>query len=89
MPGSYPDSWREPAVFGAIADAASLDADEMLKTFNMGVGFALVLSASDAPHAAATLRAAGETVYEIGEIDAGDGGRDLWVTRRRRCASAY
>jgi phosphoribosylformylglycinamidine cyclo-ligase len=69
----YVDSWREPAIFAAIAEAASLDAEEMLKTFNMGVGFAVVLSAQDAPDAAAVLRAAGETVYEIGEIVEGEG----------------
>jgi phosphoribosylformylglycinamidine cyclo-ligase len=69
----YPSSWREPAVFGAIAGAASLGADEMLKTFNMGVGFALVFPESRAPHAAAALREAGETVYEIGEIVEGTG----------------
>jgi len=69
----YPDSWRTPAIFGLLAQAASLDATEMLKTFNMGVGFAIVLSEAVAPDAAAALRAAGETVYEIGDIDAGTG----------------
>ena len=69
----YPDSWREPAVFGLLAEAASLDAVEMLKTFNMGVGFAIVLSAAAAPVAAAALRSAGETVFEIGDIVQGTG----------------
>ena len=54
-------------------EAAGLSADEALKTFNMGIGFALVLDPADAPKAAALLREAGETVYEIGEIVEGDG----------------
>jgi phosphoribosylaminoimidazole (AIR) synthetase len=39
----------------------------------MGVGFALVLDPRDAPAAAVTLRAAGEAVWEIGEIVDGSG----------------
>ena len=39
----------------------------------MGLGFALVLDAADAPDVAAGLRAAGEKVFEVGEIVAGDG----------------
>jgi phosphoribosylformylglycinamidine cyclo-ligase len=69
----YPDSWRQPAIFSAIQQAASLGSDEMLKTFNMGVGFALVFPELRAPSAAAILRGAGETVYEIGEIVEGTG----------------
>ena len=45
MRGCYPDSWRTPAIFDMLAEAASLDAAEMLQTFNMGVGFAVVLPA--------------------------------------------
>ncbi len=66
-------SWKVPAVFGLIQDAASLPDDEMLRTFNMGVGFALILDPKDAPAAAAALLAGGEVVSEIGEIVAGNG----------------
>ncbi len=66
-------SWKVPAVFGLIQEAAALPDDEMLRTFNMGVGFALVLDPAEAPGAAAALLAAGETVSEIGEIIAGNG----------------
>ncbi|MDF1542776.1 MAG: phosphoribosylformylglycinamidine cyclo-ligase [Anaerosomatales bacterium] len=67
-------SWRVPPVFGLIADAAGLDDDEMYRTFNMGVGFMIVVSAAHAPRAAAMLQAAGERVFEIGEIVEGTGG---------------
>jgi phosphoribosylformylglycinamidine cyclo-ligase len=64
-------AWPRPRVFTLLADAAHLDDVEMLKTFNMGIGMCIVLAAKDAARAAATLRGAGETVYEIGEIVAG------------------
>ena len=66
-------SWKVPAVFGAIQQAAGLGDDEMYRTFNMGVGFAIVVDGDSAPEAAATLREAGERVTEIGEIVEGDG----------------
>ena len=66
-------AWPVPAVFDAVAGAANLDDDSMLRTFNMGIGFMLVMDPVDAPEAAAKLIAAGERVYEIGEIVAGDG----------------
>ncbi len=69
-----PGSWRVPRVFDLIAEAAGLDDDEMYRTFNMGVGFMLVVDPGDAPAAAAALQKAGERVTEIGEIVEGSGG---------------
>lgn len=66
-------AWRVPRVIEAVVEAAALPADEAYKTFNMGVGFAIVLDPAHAPQAAVTLREAGETVWEIGEIAAGEG----------------
>jgi phosphoribosylformylglycinamidine cyclo-ligase len=66
-------SWPVPPVFDVLANAANLDEDSMLRTFNMGVGFMIVIDPADAAEAAAGLREAGEQVYEIGEIEAGSG----------------
>lgn len=66
-------SWSVPRVITSVVDAAGLSDDEAYRTFNMGIGFAIVLSAEDAPAAAVALREAGETVYEIGEIVPGTG----------------
>ena len=66
-------AWRVPDVFGLVQEAAGIDDDAMYRTFNMGVGFALVLDPSHAPAAAATLHAHGERVSEMGEIVAGSG----------------
>ena len=64
-------AWPVPPVFGAIQQAAALDDEGMLRTFNMGIGFALVLDPAEAPEAAAVLREAGERVYELGETVSG------------------
>jgi len=46
----------------------------MNRTFNNGIGMVVVIDADNAPACAATLAAAGETVYTIGRIAAkGDG----------------
>jgi len=66
-------AWRVPRVIESVIEAAALDEDEAYRTFNMGIGFALVLAPSDAPAAAAALRASGEKVFEIGEIVEGSG----------------
>ena len=68
-----PASWRVPRTIELTVQAAGLSADEALKTFNMGIGFALILDPAEAPKAAALLREVGETVYEIGDIVEGEG----------------
>ena len=40
----------------------------MLRTFNCGIGFAVVVAASDSESAMQHLQASGETVWKIGEI---------------------
>lgn len=66
-------SWKAPRVFEVVREAAALDDGEMSRTFNMGIGFALILASEEAARAAAFLRGQGETVSEIGEIVSGEG----------------
>jgi phosphoribosylformylglycinamidine cyclo-ligase len=66
-----PRAWVVPPVFGVIQKAAGVDDAEMRRTFNMGLGFLLVVAAPDAPRARGLLENAGERVYEVGEIVAG------------------
>lgn len=67
-------SWRVPPIFALVQREAALPDDEMLRTFNMGIGFVLVCEARSAPEVAARLTAAGERVFEIGTIVEGEGG---------------
>jgi phosphoribosylformylglycinamidine cyclo-ligase len=66
-------AWQVPRIFDVLREASGLGEAELYRTFNMGVGMALVLSPADAPRVAVELRASGETVWEIGEIVAGSG----------------
>jgi phosphoribosylformylglycinamidine cyclo-ligase len=69
-----PRTWPVPPVFAAIQAAAAVDEAEMRRTFNMGLGFLVVVRAAEAGSAAAALGAAGERVFEVGEIRAGPRG---------------
>jgi phosphoribosylformylglycinamidine cyclo-ligase len=66
-------SWKMPEVFPIVQEAAGIDDESMYRTFNMGIGFALVVAPEHAPALAAKLREAGERVAEIGVIIEGSG----------------
>ena len=65
--------WPRPAVFDWLAETGAVAQDEMFRTFNCGIGMAVVAAAQDADAVAARLTARGESVHRIGEIaEAGD-----------------
>jgi len=67
-------SWPQTELFAWLQATAGIDDIEMNRTFNNGIGMVVVIAAEQAPACAATLRALGETVYEIGVIGTrGDG----------------
>ena len=57
------------AAQGNVADA------EMHRVFNCGIGMAVVVAQADAERALELLRAAGETAYRIGRIEARQAGQ--------------
>ena len=61
-----------PPVFGWLARTGGVAEGEMLRTFNCGIGMVVVVEPEKAAEIAATLRAQGETVTEIGKIIAAD-----------------
>jgi phosphoribosylformylglycinamidine cyclo-ligase len=69
------DAWTLPTVFAWLRLQGSLEAAEMLKTFNCGIGMVLVVSPDRAEALATDLRAAGETVHAIGRVEPGAGVR--------------
>jgi phosphoribosylformylglycinamidine cyclo-ligase len=70
-------AWSVPAVFATLREAGRVADAEMFRTFNMGIGYVVVVSPERADQAAATLRRAGETVHALGEIVAGERGVEL------------
>ncbi len=61
-----------PPVIRWLADIVSIGEREMLRTFNCGAGMVAVVSAADAGGIAAALTEMGETVVDIGEVEARD-----------------
>jgi phosphoribosylformylglycinamidine cyclo-ligase len=61
-----------PPVFRWLTGLGAIAEPEMLRTFNCGVGMAVVVSAGQADAVAAALARAGETVVAIGHIENGD-----------------
>jgi phosphoribosylformylglycinamidine cyclo-ligase len=68
------NSWRQGAVFDWLAETGQIAADEMRRTFNCGVGMALVVAPGDAGKALALLESCGETAWRLGRIVQGGGG---------------
>ena len=66
-------AWPRPPLFEWLQREGGVAEDEMHRVFNCGIGMVVVVAAQDARPAAEVLRAAGETVYEIGAIEAASG----------------
>jgi phosphoribosylformylglycinamidine cyclo-ligase len=61
-------SWQLPKLFQWLQKEGNVDAQEMYRTFNCGIGMVVIVGAEHADEAVAQLSAAGETVYRIGKI---------------------
>jgi phosphoribosylformylglycinamidine cyclo-ligase len=66
-----PRAWPVPPIFRIIQEAGRVEDAEMRRTFNMGLGYLLVVRPGDAARAAQALSAAGERVFDVGEIRVG------------------
>ena len=66
-------SWEVPAVFRVLQREGGVDAMEMFRAFNMGVGMVAIVPSADADAVVAELGGAGETAWIAGEIVPGEG----------------
>ncbi|OOY06307.1 phosphoribosylformylglycinamidine cyclo-ligase [Thioclava sp. F28-4] len=67
------DAWELPGVFRWLAETASMEERELLKTFNCGIGMIVVVAADKADEVAALLAGEGESVTRIGTVTANEG----------------
>ena len=61
-------SWQQDPVFDWLADHGNIEADEMRRTFNCGVGMVAVVAANVLDDAMQVLRDHGEDAWHIGRI---------------------
>ena len=71
------DSYEVPAIFRMMAREGDVGEEMMYNTYNMGIGMVLALDAADVDKAMAAIKAAGETPYVIGQVEAGEKGVTL------------
>lgn len=61
-------AWPVPRIFAEIAEAGPVEPAEMRRTFNMGIGYAVVLATDDVAPALAALADAGYDAWDIGAV---------------------
>lgn len=71
------DSYEVPAIFKLLQEKGNIDEKVMYNTYNMGIGMIAAVAADDVERTMEALKAAGETPYVIGGIEAGEKGVTL------------
>ena len=81
------DLWPQPRLMAFLQAQGNIEPEEMARTFNCGIGMAVVVAAADADIVAQRLTDAGETVHRIGAIVPGArgctvrGSTEAWSAR--------
>ena len=71
------DSYEVPAIFGLLAKKGNIEEEMMYNTFNMGLGMIVAVNPADVEKTVEAIKAAGETPYVVGNIEAGEKGVTL------------
>ena len=81
------DAWPQPRLMAFLQAQGGIEPEEMARTFNCGIGMAVVVAPDAADDVAAALEQAGETVFRIGRVEAGPrgctvrGATETWAAR--------
>jgi len=65
-------SWPPPPIFEHMQKLGNVPKDEMLRTFNMGIGMLLVVPSKKFKKAQSVLERIGEKAYTVGRIVKGE-----------------
>lgn len=68
------DTWQQPRLMAFLQAQGHIEPEEMARTFNCGIGMAVVVPEAEVASVTAALENAGETVHRIGHIAAGEKG---------------
>lgn len=71
------DSYPVPAIFGLLAKKGNIEEEMMYNTYNMGLGMIVAVNPADVEKTVEAIKAAGETPYVVGSIEAGEKGVTL------------
>ena len=66
--------WELPAIFSILQEGGRVAPEEMTRTFNCGIGMAVIVDAREVDVVSNELEGGGETVFEIGRIEQGQRG---------------
>ena len=66
------NSWEKPAVFDWLQEHGNIEEQEMLRTFNCGVGMVVVVDEADADAVQAHFKDEGIENWVIGSIQSSD-----------------
>jgi len=69
-------SWALPPIFSLLGREGGVSEAEMLRTFNMGIGFILIVGRGEAEAVTKRLASLGEQVFQIGGVISGQRGVD-------------
>jgi phosphoribosylformylglycinamidine cyclo-ligase len=64
-------TWPLPRLFAFLQAGGAIEPGELARTFNCGIGMAVIVAVEDAEAVSESLRAAGEIVHRIGAVEAG------------------
>ncbi|NDI35986.1 phosphoribosylformylglycinamidine cyclo-ligase [Chengkuizengella sediminis] len=64
-------SWEVPAIFSLLQSKGNISKADMFRTFNMGIGMVIVVSANDAEEVIHIAEQQGESIYQIGKVTKG------------------
>src|SRR3954468_5624414 len=87
------DAWPQPRLMAFLQAQGNIEPEEFARTFNCGIGMALIVAQDDAEDVVQLLESVGETVFAIGHVDAGRkgctvaGSAETWSARSDWSAS--
>ena len=64
-------AWPQPPLQAFLQAQGNIEPEELARTFNCGIGMALVVSLENMKHVSEAIERHGETVFEIGRIESG------------------
>jgi phosphoribosylformylglycinamidine cyclo-ligase len=89
------DAWPQPRLMAFLQAQGNIEPEEMARTFNCGIGMAIVVAPDQEEAVVEALTDAGETVHRIGRVATGDrgctvsGSLESWSARSAWSASHH